>query len=103
MMDQKLKSIVTRIQLSSLPHDVKADLYVTIQEGLQNVALPILVKHLPEAELTDLAANPQKISIDTYIDLIGKTVKDGEVFKEIELALTDVLTKVEEQLKKNGV
>lgn len=103
MVDDRLKSIVSHVQASALSNDVKADIYVTIQEGLRTVAMPILVKHLPEAELTDLAANPQKISIDTYIDLIGKTVKDGAVFKEIELALTDVLTKVEEQLEKNGV
>lgn len=103
MVDDRLKSIVARVQASALSNDVKADLYVTIQEGLRSVAMPILIKHMPEAELTDLAANPQKITVDAYIDLLASTVKDGEVLKEIDEALTDVLTKVEERLKIHGV
>lgn len=99
-MEQKLKKIVARVQASALPHDVKADLYVTIQQGLRSVAMPILLKHMPETELTDLAAHPEKVSVDAYIDLLSKTVKDGQVLMEIETALTDVLTKVEEKLRK---
>lgn len=99
-MKQKLKNIVARVQASALSHDVKADLYVTIQQGLRSVAMPILLKHMPEGELTDLAAHPEKVSVDAYIDLLAKTVKDGQVLTEIETALTDVLTKVEERLKK---
>lgn len=103
MVDDHLKSIVARVQASALSNDVKADLYVTIQEGLRNVAMPILIKHMPKEELTDLAANPQKMTVDAYVDLLSKTVKDGEVLKEIDTALTDVLTKVEERLKTHGV
>ena len=100
-MEQKLKNIVARVQASALPNEVKADLYVAIQEGLRQVAMPILLKHMPEGELTDLAAHPEKVSVDAYIDFLSKTVKDGQVLIEIEAALIDVLAKVEERLKKH--
>ncbi|MBI3559896.1 hypothetical protein HY087_02105 [Candidatus Gottesmanbacteria bacterium] len=99
----KLKPIITRIQASGLSHEVKADLYVTIQEGLRSVALPILVKHMPPDALNDLSQHPENVTPDSYIKLIDDTVKDGTALKELNDALADVLTKVEEKLKKHGV
>lgn len=99
-MENKLKSIITRIQASALSHDVKADLYVTIQEGLRSVGLPILVKHMPPDQLQDLSEHPEKVTPEAYVKLIDDTVKGGTVLQELNDALTDVLTKVEEKLKK---
>lgn len=102
-MEHKLKNLVARIQASALSHNVKADLYVALQEGLQSIAIPIFLKHLPEGELTDLAAHPEKVTVDTYIDLLSKSVADGNLMTELDIALTDVLTTVEAKLKKHGV
>lgn len=102
-MEQKLKNIVVRIQTSALSHEVKADLYIALQEGLRSVALPILLKHMPGEKLHELAAHPENVTVDTYIDLLSQTVTNEIVLKEIDTALTEVLTTVEARLKKHGV
>ncbi len=103
MVDDRLKSIVARVQASSLSNDVKADLYVAIQEGLQTVALPILVKHMPPDVLQDLSQHPEKVTPEEYVRLVADTVKDGTALKEVNDALESVLSTVGERLKKHGV
>lgn len=103
MVDDHLKSIVARVQASALSNDVKADLYVTIQEGLRSVAMPILVKHMPPDVLQDLSQHPEKVTPEEYVRLVADTVKDGTALKEVNDALVSVLATVEERLKKFGV
>lgn len=103
MVDDHLKSIVARVQASALSNDVKADLYVTIQEGLRSVAMPILIKHMSSDVLQDLSQHPEKVTPEEYVRLVADTVKDGTALKEVNDALVSVLATVEERLKTHGV
>ena len=103
-MEEKLKSIVERIEKSQLSDAEKNELYVIISEGLQSTVWPIMVKYMPQEDLEYLAADPKtRVTVESYAKLIGDAVKDGEALKEIEEAAGSVLDNVEKALSDENI
>ncbi|MFZ5534753.1 MAG: hypothetical protein ACOY3M_01195 [Patescibacteria group bacterium] len=102
-MDDKLRAVVTRVELSKLTESEKEDVYTALAEGLQSTVWPILIKYMPKDQLDDLAANPTKVNLETYGKLIEDSVKDGQALKEIEALMQDILTAVDKTLTEQGV
>lgn len=103
-MEEKLKSIVERIEKSQLSDAEKNELYVIISEGLQSTVWPIMVKYMPQEDLEYLAADPKtRVTVESYAKLIGDAVKDGEALKEIEGAADSVLDNVEKALSDENI
>ena len=99
-MEDKLRTIVTRIEASTLTQEDKDELYRTISEGLQATVWPILLKYMPKEELEDLSKNPGKVTVESYAKLIEDTIKDGVALKEIEGLMMEVLQEVDAALQK---
>lgn len=102
-MEEQLKAIVTRIEQSKLSDDDKAELYATISQGLQGTVWPVLIKFMPKEQLEDLSAHPEKVTVDSYAQLIEDTVKDGQALKEIETLMNQVLSEVDKALTEEGI
>jgi len=103
-MEDKLKTIVTRIEQSKLSEEEKNDLYQTISEGMQLTVWPILLKYMPKDQLDYLAADPKgRVTVESYAKLIEDTVKDGEALKEIDSLMNDVLSDVDKALTEEGI
>jgi hypothetical protein len=103
-MEEKLKSIVTRIEQSSLSQEEKDELYATISEGLQLTVWPVLLKHMPKDQLDYLAADPKgRVTVESYGKLITDSIKDGEALKEIDAQMNEVLTEVDNALTEEGI
>ena len=103
-MEEKLKSIVERIEKSQLSDAEKNELYVIISEGLQSTVWPIMVKYMPQEDLEYLAADPKtRVTVESYAKLIGDAVKNGEALKEIEGAADSVLDNVEKALSDENI
>lgn len=102
-MDDKLRAVVTRVEVSKLTESEKEDVYTAIAEGLQSTVWPILIKYMPKDQLDDLAANPSKVNLETYGKLIEDTVKDGQALKEIETLMQQILAAVDKTLTEQGV
>lgn len=102
-MDDKLRAVVTRVELSKLTDSEKEDVYTALAEGLQSTVWPILIKYMPKDQLDDLAANPTKVNLETYGKLIEDSVKDGQALKEIEALMQEILAAVDTTLTEQGV
>lgn len=103
-MEEKLKAIVERIELSKLSEEEKAELYATISEGLQATVWPVLLKYMPKEQLEFLSADPKsRVTVESYAKLIEDTIKDGEALKEIEGFMNSVLSEVDKALKEEEV
>ncbi|MBI3343107.1 hypothetical protein HY087_02095 [Candidatus Gottesmanbacteria bacterium] len=103
VMDEKLRTIVSRIEASTLSDADKEELYATISEGLQATVWPVLLKYMPKEELADLSKNPGKVTVESYAKLIEDTIKDGVALKEIEGLMNQVLEEVEKALAQEGM
>jgi len=102
-MDDKLRAVVTRVEMSKLSDAEKEDVYTAIAEGLQSTVWPILIKYMPKDQLEDLASNPSKITVESYGKLIEDSVKDGQALKEIEDLMRQILYKVDQTLTEQGI
>jgi hypothetical protein len=102
-MEDKLKTIVLKIEASTLPQSEKEELYATISAGLQATVMPILLKYMPKDQLEDLSNNPSKVTVESYSTLIENTIKDGEALKEIATLMDQVLIEVEKALLESGI
>lgn len=102
-MDDKLRAVVTRVELSKLTEAEKEDVYTALAEGLQSTVWPILIKYMPKEQLDDLAANPSKINLESYGKLIEDSVKDGAALKEIEALMQQILEAVDKTLTEQGI
>ena len=102
-MEEKLRAIVVRIEQSSLDGTDKEKLYQMIAASLQAIALPILVKHMPKDELKDLADNPPKVTVASYLKLLDDTLIDGQALAEIQMTMDKLLAEVDATLKDAGL
>ncbi len=102
-MDDKLRAVVTRVEVSNLTEAEKEDVYTALAEGLQSTVWPILIKYMPKEQLDDLAANPSKINLETYGKLIEDSVQDGQALKEIEALMQQILDAVDKTLTEQGI
>lgn len=102
-MDNKLRTIVTRIEVSKLSESEKEELYNTIAEGLRSTVWPILIKYMPKEELEDLAKNPAKVTVESYGKLIEDTIQDGNALAEIDGLMMQILEAVDAALTEQGL
>lgn len=102
-MDDSLRAIVTRVEMSKLTDSEKEDIYMAVAEGLQSTVWPILIKYMPKDQLEDLASSPAKVTVESYGKLIEDTVKDGQALKEISDLMQEILTEVDKTLTEQGV
>lgn len=102
-MEEKLNSIVSRIEQSSLPDQEKDELYATISVALGETVWPVLAKYLPEEKLDNLLVTHGKVTIESYSDIIKDTLNDGLAIEEITKQMTALLTEIEALLQKEGI
>ena len=92
-MDDKVKALVTRIELSNLPDGEKETIYQEIATSLRSVVWPVVIKYAPKAELEDLAQHPSKVTVDSFVSLIEKSISDGKALQEIDALMHKILAK----------
>lgn len=102
-MEDKLRVLVTKIETSPLLDSDKEQLYALISRGLQMTVLPVLLKYIDQTKLKDLSNNPDKVTVDAYIELITEAVKDGKALLEINSTMEGLLDEIGEALIKAGV
>lgn len=101
--EDRLIDIVGQIETSKLSNDDKEELYGAISRSLHSIVLPILLKYVSAEELKDLTANPTKVTVESYIELMKPALTNVEAFKELQLVSNDVLNDVETALQKGGI
>jgi len=102
-MDDKLRAVVTRVEMSKLSEEEKEDVYLAIAEGLQSTVWPIMIKYMPKDQLEELASDSAKVTVESYGKLIEDTVKDGEALKEIDDLMNQILDNVDKTLTEQGI
>lgn len=100
--DQHLTHLITRVQLSGLSDEDKAEIYTEINIGLHKLVWSVLVSHIPEEKLSELTTQ-SKLTIDQYSDLIELALKSPGMSKELNTEIMDSLSEIETLLTKNGV
>lgn len=102
-MDDLVKQLVTRIEVSALPDNEKETIYQEIATSLRSVVWPVLIKYAPKESLNDLAQHPSKITVETFNDFIEKTVHDGKALNEIESLMKSMIGKFNDVLTQEGI
>lgn len=102
-MDDKLKAVVTRIEMSKLSEEEKEDVYLAIAEGLQSTVWPILIKYMPKDQLDTLASDSAKVTVESYGKLLEDTVKDGKAIEEINDLMVQIIDQVDKTLTEQGI
>lgn len=102
-MEDKLKTLVERIEKSTLTDVDKEELYTTITEGLRASVLPTLIKHIPDEKIIEVTEKPELLTVDSYVQLISDAVKDGRAVKEVSDVLDRYLLEVERLFTEEGV
>ena len=103
VIDDKLRAIVTRVELTKLSDMEKETIYQTVADGLQSTVWPILIKYMPKEQLEDLAKNPAKVTIESYGKLIDDTISDGKALEEISKLMVEILDEVDKALTEEGL
>lgn len=102
-MDDLVKALVTRIELSNLPDKEKEVIYQEIATSLRSVVWPVLIKYAPKDSLQDLAQHPSKVTVETFVGLIEKSIHDGQALKEIEELMKKMIAKFNDVLTQEGI
>ena len=102
-MEEKLKEIVKKIELSKLSNDDKEALYQQISVSLHSVVVPVLLKYIPKEQLDALTNKEPKDTVDGFVTMLKTAMKDGKAFGEIAALTDEVLADVETALVKGGV
>ena len=102
-MDDKLKALITKIEQSDMTDPEKEQLYAALSDGMRALVLPILVKYMPQDQVTELTNSPDKITVDRWVQLVEAAVKNEQAQKEIPNALDKLLVEVNSLLAKEGI
>ena len=102
-MDDLVKALVSRIELSQLSDKEKEAIYQEISTSLRSVVWPVVIKYAPKDSLNDLAQHPSKISVETFSELVEKSIHDGQALLEIDKLMTSMVAKFNEILTQEGV
>ena len=102
-MEDKLRAIVRKIEQSNLLESDKNHLYGMISLGLQETVEPTLLKYVPKEKLMTTTSGIYKFTVDSYVDLISETVKDGKALAEIDQTMQDMLAEVDKALQEEGI
>lgn len=102
-MDDLVRALVTRIELSKLSDKEKETIYQEIATSLRSVVWPVVIKYAPKDSLHDLAQHPSKVTVETFAGLIEQSIQDGEALKEIETLMKSMIAKFNTILTQEGV
>lgn len=103
-MEDRLKTIIARIESSVLSDKEKAQLYTAISGGLQASIWPALLKFVPESELDVLLAETdEKKKVERYSQLIGDAMEKGNALTEIDETMNKLLDEVEAAMKEENL
>ncbi|GEM_PF-4570456 len=97
--DARLKAIITSVAHSTLSDTQKAKIYVTISKSLHAAAVPVLVRHLPEDELTRLDQAGATINPQDYVAMMKKAIAKPELEADMTNLMGRVLEAIERELK----
>lgn len=94
-----LQAIETSVKLNS---QEKEKLYERIYQQIRTVTEAVLVVHMPEEKLKELADRPDSLNLSSYADFIIATIRDPNTAPEMEIALTglveDIATSIRSKL-----
>lgn len=102
-MDDLVKNLVFRIEISSLSDKEKEKIYQEIATSLRSTVWPVLIKHAPKDTLQDLAQHPSKVTIESFVGLIEKSLLDGKALLEIEQLMKKMIDEFHNVLTKEGI
>ena len=102
-MEEKVKSIVAKVNASGISDTEKAAIFAEISLGLRKLVWPVLIKHMPKDKLTALTSGAEPVTIDNYIELIKAAVADRGMFPELNRVINDTLVDVEAVLSRRGI
>ena len=101
--EDRLTSIVLRVEKSGWTDEDKEAMYAKISEYLYSIVRPIVLKYTPDAELKEMAAAPSKVTIDAFVDLLRQPLTNPKMYEELNETIHSVLDDVETALQKGGV
>ena len=101
--EDRLTSIVMRVEKSGWTDEDKEAMYAQISEYLHSIVLPIVLKYTPEAELKTLANDGSKVSIDAFVDLLRQPYSNPKMYEELNETIKIVLDDIESALSKGGI
>jgi len=101
--EDRLTSIVMRVEKSGWTDEDKEEMYAKISEYLYSIVLPVVLKYTPDAQLKEMAASPSKVTIDAFIDLLRQPLSNPTMYDELNKTVHSVLDDVETALQKGGV
>lgn len=102
-MEELLKQLILRIEVSSLPEKEKNAIYQEIAASLRSVVWPVVIKYSPKAELNDLAQHPSKVSLESFAGLIEKSIQNTEAIVEIDHLMRRMIDEFHLVLTKEGI
>lgn len=102
-MEDKLKGLITKIEQSDLTDQEKEELYTAISEGLHAAVLPVLLRYMPQQEVTDVTNNPDALTVDRYVQLVSDAVKNETALPEIANKMDGLLVEINSLLAKEGI
>lgn len=101
--DQRLRELVGKIETSHLSREEKEDVYASISLGLHAAVWPVLVGHMPEAQLQKLSADSAGVTPEAYAALVRSAVGDPATGDELDSLMQATLSGVEKVLKEKFI
>jgi hypothetical protein len=102
-MDDKLRVLIAKIEQSDMTDDEKEGVYTVISDGMRALVLPILVKYMPQDQVTELTNSPEQITVDRWVALVEAGLQNEQAQKEIPNVLDKLLVEVTSLLAKEGI
>jgi len=102
-MEERLQSILDRIEQSSLSEEDKIKLYGIISESMKAAIWPALVSRMSPDKITDLEKANGRDAVYAYIALIEEATKDEKALDEINETLGKLLDEVDVALKEEKI
>lgn len=99
----RLRELVTQVELSSLSAERKNEIYDSIGYSLRTVVYPVLVKYMDDNLLLELNNEPRKITAQTIIKLFDSAFDNKTALNDIEKLMQEVVLVSEEILKQAKV
>ena len=102
-MDDKLRVLIAKIEQSDMTDDEKEGVYTVISDGMRALVLPILVKYMPQDQVTELTNSHEQITVDRWVALVEAGLQNEQAQKEIPNVLDKLLVEVTSLLAKEGI
>lgn len=102
-LDQRLRQVIGQVENSHLSQKEKEEVYANINVGLHAAVWPVLVAHMPQAQLTKLSADPVSVTPERYAALIRSAVDDPETEGDLDALMQAALSGVERILKEKFI